>query len=229
MLRISNKNNWLITVILNILLCTPVYAADMDRAIIAAGGEKGTIGSNSLIYTFGQAFSSSPSASLQIGFLPGLSPSPSSCPIGINKEWACVAFQGLEPTYEVGDTLKVNLIENVNVTRFTQVYLWVAIQTPAALRFRTPIALEPFSDSPQPWKESVQNSDILHNLLDVPLVEGIGGEYTLYGLYVKTGTNPMEHLDNIEAIQRSNLAIEKTTLAYEPGFYNGERVSCFDD
>jgi len=207
------------------LLCTPVYAG-MDRAIIAAGGEKGTIGSNSLIYTFGQAFSSSPSASLQIGFLP---PSLSICPFLDGKcEWAKVEFKGLKPFYEVGNTIRVDLIEDVNVTRFTQVDLWVAIQTPAALRFRTPIALEPFSDSPQPWKESVQNPEV-HRLFDIPLVEGIGGEYILYGLYVKTGTNPMEHLDNIEAIQRSNLAIEKTTLANEPGFSKGKRVSCFDD
>lgn len=128
-----------------------------------------------------------------------------------------VDFDGLKENYAVGEMVTVDLIETVKTNRFNRVDLWIAIQIPTGeLLFRTPLPLIPFDLNPQPYKESLESSDTITRFLDFEVVQGLGGTYTFYALYVKEGENPMNHLNDLTAIQRSNLAIKQTTLANEP-------------
>jgi PKD repeat protein len=122
-----------------------------------------------------------------------------------------VSFAGLNESYAVGDKVTVDLIEQVKTNRFNRVDLWVAIQIPSGeLLFRTPLPLVPFSIQPQPLKESLESSDSTTRLLDFEVIPGISGTYTFYALYLKEGSEPLK--EGLEATQRSNLAIQSTTL-----------------
>ncbi|MEK8021092.1 MAG: hypothetical protein VSS75_029830 [Candidatus Parabeggiatoa sp.] len=52
-----------------------------------------------------------------------------------------------------------------------------------------------------------------HRIVDLELAPGLGGIFTFYALYVDEGTNPL--VDDIAAIKRSKLVINKSTLANE--------------
>jgi len=118
-------------------------------------------------------------------------------------------IQGLKRRYAVGETLVLDLVELVQSSRFERFDLWVAIQLPTGnLLFRTALPMMPFS--PQPFKTSVDNSTKTHRLLDFELPPGLGGEYTFYAVYVEEGKYPTK-----DGVQRSNLALKKTTLANE--------------
>jgi len=122
-----------------------------------------------------------------------------------------VSFAGLNESYAVGDKVTVDLIEQVKTNRFNRVDLWVAISIPSGeLLFRTPLPLVPFSPQPQPLKESLESSDSTTRLLDFEVIPGISGTYTFYAVYLKEGSDPLK--EGLEAIQRSNLAIQSTTL-----------------
>jgi PKD repeat protein len=122
-----------------------------------------------------------------------------------------VSFASLNESYAVGDKVIVDLIEQVKTNRFNRVDLWVAIQIPSGeLLFRTPLPLVPFSPQPQPFKESLESSDSTTRLLDFEVIPGIGGTYTFYAVYLKEGSDPLK--EGLEATQRSNLAIQLTTL-----------------
>jgi PKD repeat protein len=122
-----------------------------------------------------------------------------------------VSFASLNESYAVGDKVTVDLIEKVKTNRHNRVDLWVVIQIPSGeLLFRTPLPLVPFSPQPQPLKESLESSDSTTRLLDFEVIPGIGGTYTFYAVYLKEGSDPLK--EGLEAIQRSNIAIQSTTL-----------------
>jgi PKD repeat protein len=139
--------------------------------------------------------------------------------IVINQEdenVARISFTGLNDSYAVGEMLAVDLTEEVNTNRFNRVDLWIAIQIPTGeLFFRTPLPLHPFDLKPQPYKESLQDSQTTTRFLEFEVIPGMGGTYTFYALYVKEGVELFKHLEDLISIQRSNLAIKKITLANE--------------
>ena len=105
----------------------------------------------------------------------------------------------------------LDLVELVESSRFERFDLWVAIQLPSGnLLFRTALLMVPFS--PQPFKTSVDSSTKTHQLLDFEVPPGLGGEYTFYAVYVEDGKDPTK--DGL-FVQRSNVALKKTTLANE--------------
>ena len=194
-----------------------INADTLERPIFSAVGAKMSAGSSTLIYSFGQPFVSTTSSALRIGFLP---PSPSQinplsgCQIDPTaEEWACVQFQNLNPFYNIGEQIKVDIQINVKVNRLKPVDLWLAIEYAGALIFKTPSGLNVFDPKAQAYKTNLQTLEIQHTLLDFELVPGLGGEYIFYAVYVDEGKNPLK--DDFAVIQRSNLAIQKTTLANE--------------
>jgi len=127
-----------------------------------------------------------------------------------------VEVAGLNEYYAVGETVIVDLVEKVNTNRFNRVDLWVAIQIPSGdLLFFTPLPLAPYSPNPQAFRESLESASKTTRLLDFEVIKGIGGTYIFYALYVEEGKNPMNYLDDLGVVQRSNLAIQTTTLASE--------------
>ncbi|EDN67284.1 cell surface protein [Beggiatoa sp. PS] len=133
------------------------------------------------------------------------------------SEFSEIAFKGLEKSYNVGDTVDINVVEKLPKSALEKVDLWIAIQIPTGdLLFLTLIPQFSFSLEPTPFKLSIDNSETTHQILnDFEIMSGIGGDYTFYALYVKEGKNPLENLDNLETIQRSHLLIESITLANE--------------
>ena len=216
MLKIPKKHLPL-TMMLLASLSTIVNADTLDRQIISAGGNHIVASDNAITYTFGQPFVfPNPSSSLQIGFLAAQSSGgiiPNGCDT-TQAEWACVEFQGFKDSYQVGDSIKIDIVLNVKTDRFNRADLWVALQFPSGvLFFKTDMLVNSFAPAPQAFKESLETLDISHRFVDLELVPGLGGTYVFYALYVTEGSNPLEHLDDLASIQRSNLVIETTTLA----------------
>ena len=216
MLKIPKKHLPL-TMMLLASLSTIVNADTLDRQIISAGGNHIVASDNAITYTFGQPFVfPNPSSSLQIGFLAAQSSGgiiPNGCDT-TQAEWACVEFQGFKDSYQVGDSIKIDIVLNVKADRFNRADLWVALQFPSGvLFFKTDMLVNSFAPAPQAFKESLETLDISHRFVDLELVPGLGGTYVFYALYVTEGSNPLEHLDDLASIQRSNLVIETTTLA----------------
>ena len=125
---------------------------------------------------------------------------------------AQLSFSTLEPFYNVGDLLKIDLVETLEgVSRFDRVDLWVVIQLPNdGLLFMTPLALGQFSPSPQPFRESLDSSQITHRVLEFDVIPGLGGNYTFYAVYVEEGQNPMT--DSF-LVLRSNVATVDVVLS----------------
>jgi len=185
-----------------------VNADSLDRENISAGGDHIVANDSAITYTFGQAFVfPNPSSSLQIGFLATQSSGMSECDTS-QAQWACVEFQGLQETYQVGDRISIEIVLNVKTVRFKHLDFWMAIKLPGEyLFYKTDLLINSFSPTPQIFKESLETLEISHSLVDLELVPGVGGTYTFYALYVPAGANPMEHLDD--------LVIKTTTLANE--------------
>ncbi|MEK8018354.1 MAG: PKD domain-containing protein [Candidatus Parabeggiatoa sp.] len=125
-----------------------------------------------------------------------------------------LVFEGLDSLYSVGDKLKVDLTESIPRRPTEIVDLWLGIQIPSGeLMFLTSQPDEPFSLKAQAFKHSVESLEMTHQVLEVEIVPGIGGEYTFYALYVQEGRDPLKAGAEV---YRSNLAIKKTTLANQP-------------
>jgi C1A family cysteine protease len=133
-------------------------------------------------------------------------------PAAGQSQLAQIKFQGLKTSYNVGENLVVGLMENVAVgSRNQAVDLWIAILLPTGeLLFET-LPLFSFSLDPQPFKRSVSNQETKQSVLEFTIPEGMGGDYTFYALYVVEGKNPLT--DGLEAVARSNLAMQTVTLA----------------
>jgi len=213
MLKIHKKHLPL-TIMLLASLCTIVNADTLDRQIISAGGDHIISNDNAITYSFGQPFVFPSSSSLQTGFLATQSSGIVSGCDTTQAEWACIEFKGFKDSYQVGETIKIDIALNVKADRFNRVDLWVAIQFPSGvLFFKTDMLVNSFVPTPQAFKESLETLEISHSLVDLELMPGIGGTYIFYALYVTEGANPLEHLDDLASIQRSNLVIKATTLA----------------
>jgi PKD repeat protein len=131
----------------------------------------------------------------------------------LGHDFVRVAFTGLNDSYAVGETITIDLIEEVKTNRFNRVDLWIAIQIPSGdFYFRTPLPLLPFSTKPQAFKETLESTNTTTRMLEFELIPGIGGKYTFYAVYVKEGSNP---LTDGKSIQRSNLVTQNATLANE--------------
>ncbi len=123
---------------------------------------------------------------------------------------AHLEFIGLNDFYRVGETLVMELVETANRDKYTRVDLWMAVQLPSeAFLFRTDIPMSPWSPQPQAHKTSIENAETSHYIFDFELPEGMGGDYTLYAVYVKEGENPVTNGFS----HRSNLVIRQIVLA----------------
>ncbi|MCK5522974.1 MAG: hypothetical protein KAI83_07560 [Thiomargarita sp.] len=69
--------------------------------------------------------------------------------------------------------------------------------------------MNPWSPQPQAHKTSIENAETSHYIFDFELPEGMGGDYTLYAVYVEEGENPVTNGFS----HRSNLVIRQIFLA----------------
>lgn len=125
---------------------------------------------------------------------------------------ANLLFSEVEPIYQVGDIVMLDLAENLQVaTRFHRVDLWVAIELPnGQLLFMTENPFEPFSINQQPFKSSLDTSQTTHRVLEFEVIPTLlGGSYNFYAVYVKQGKNPMDSF----LVLRSNIAMAKVMLS----------------
>ncbi|MEK8016768.1 MAG: PKD domain-containing protein [Candidatus Parabeggiatoa sp.] len=131
----------------------------------------------------------------------------------LGQDFVRVAFTGLNDSYAVGETITIDLIEELKTNRFNRVDLWIAIQIPSGkFYFKTPLPILPFSSKPQAFKESLESSNTTTRMLEFELIPGIGGKYTFYAVYVQEGSNP---LTDGNSVLRSNLATQSAILANE--------------
>jgi hypothetical protein len=132
--------------------------------------------------------------------------------VGVTAE---LTFSPLKPTYHVGECISLKLQENLQAaSRFHRVDLWTAVQLPGGtLLFMTPLAFEPFSPKPQLFRESLETTKMMHDILDFEVVKGLSGQYTFYAVYVEEGKNPFTEGDGV---YRSNIAQVSTTLSDDP-------------
>ncbi len=94
--------------------------------------------------------------------------------------------------------------------KYTRVDLWVAIKLPDnQFLYRTDVPLAPWNFTAQPHKTSVENTETSHHIFDFELPEGMGGDYTLYAVYVQEGENFVPNGFSI----RSNLAIRQIVFS----------------
>ncbi len=122
-----------------------------------------------------------------------------------------LAFQGLKESYDIGDVVSVDLVQKVQTNRFKRVNLWVAIQVPGALFFKTDRGINPFTPQLQALKTSLDTVDTTEKILaEFELSPGMGGEYIFYAAYVKEGEDPLKTDSAVELI-----ISQKTTLANE--------------
>lgn len=135
-------------------------------------------------------------------------------------DWAVLEFQGLKDHYEIGDVIKIDLVENLKVkSRFHRVDLWVAIQVPPSLQIEGKRAdnlifrvnnFSLVSVEPQAFRKSLQETEAIHRVLEFEVTQGFGGDYIFYAAYVEEGKNPMT--DGFTVL-KSNLATKGTVLS----------------
>ncbi|EDN72820.1 hypothetical protein BGS_0859 [Beggiatoa sp. SS] len=131
----------------------------------------------------------------------------------LGQDFVRVAFTGLNDSYAVGETITIDLIEELKTNRFNRVDLWIAIQIPSGdFYFKTPLPLLPFSTKPQTFKEFLESSNTTTRMLEFERIPGMGGKYTFYAVYVQEGSNP---LTDGNSVLRSNLATQSAILANE--------------
>ena len=219
MLKIPKKHLPLMMLLCILLtsLSAIVNADVLDRQVISAGGDHIVGSGNAITYTIGQpVVFTDPLSPLHIG---GLIPdgkcdtNKEVCCDTTQGEWACVEFQGLKDSYKVGDVIQIDIAINVKVARFNRVDLWVVVQFPSGVLFFKTDRLNSFVLMEQAFKNSLETLEISQSMVDLELVPGLGGTYTFYALYVTEGANPLEHLDDLASIQRSELVIKTTELA----------------
>jgi formylglycine-generating enzyme required for sulfatase activity len=126
-----------------------------------------------------------------------------------------LSFSTLKPMNHVGECISLTLQENLQVaSRFHRVDLWAAVQLPSGdFLFMTPLAFQPFDPIPQFFRESLEATKKVHNILDFEVVKGLGGTYTFYAAYVAEDKNPLADGDSV---YQSNLVQVSTTLSDEP-------------
>lgn len=129
-----------------------------------------------------------------------------------SEGWGELGFVGYEKSKKIGDILKIELVENLQVSdHFEPVDLWVAIEDPKNnIWFVTDRIFEPFvkADSltfegAKPFKQFLQHSTSKHLVLEIQISEGMEGTYNFYAVYTTEGTN----ISNLLLNQRSNIAI----------------------
>jgi hypothetical protein len=134
-------------------------------------------------------------------------------PVGENL--AYLEFSGLEGSYNIGETVVMELAETGN--RKTRVDLWVVIQLPSGILFRTDVPSSPWipwSPNPQAHKTSIESTDTNHHIFDFELPKNIGGSYTLYAVYVEEGKKPLTDEGAYDGrYNRSNLVNQGFFLA----------------
>ncbi len=136
---------------------------------------------------------------------PSISPT-SSIPAGLY-------FSELQALYHVGETVLIDLVENLQVSRFHRVDLWIVIKMPNGnLLFMTELAFNPFSLNPQPFRSSLDTTQTTHRVLKFEVLPGLGGDYTFYAVYAEEGKNPMT--DSFLVLS-SNIAKIKVVLSNE--------------
>ncbi|MFK5970653.1 MAG: PKD domain-containing protein [Candidatus Marithrix sp.] len=116
-----------------------------------------------------------------------------------------IEFKSLKNFYQVGEKVEVEIYETVNRDKNSRVDLWIAIELPDGnFIYRTNLPLMPWSYTQQPHNISIENTETSHHIFDFELLEGMGGNYTLYAVYAKEGENPVTNGFSI----RSNLAMK---------------------
>jgi len=131
-------------------------------------------------------------------------------------EFAQLAYQGLKERYQIGEIVNIRLQKSLPNKPLEKVDLWLAIQIPTGeLLFLTAATPQlSFSLEPEPFQTANENSEIII-LENIEIMSGMEGAYIFYALYVQENQNPMEYLDNLETIQRSNLLIQSTIITNE--------------
>ncbi len=135
----------------------------------------------------------------------------------LQEGWAELEFVGYEESYKIGNTLKIELVENLQVSnRFNKVDLWVAIEDPKGnVWFMTDRLFQPFIKAvsitfkgARSFKQSLESSTKKHSLLEIDILEGMEGVYKFYAVYTTEGTN----INTLFINQRSNLATATITV-----------------
>jgi PKD repeat protein/nanoRNase/pAp phosphatase (c-di-AMP/oligoRNAs hydrolase) len=124
---------------------------------------------------------------------------------------AALQFVGLKEHYQVGEFLKVDLVENLQINDSLQrVDLWVAVETSdGKTYFMTGSPFQPFSPEPQPFRRSLEQRSLQYRLLEFEVPPNMGGNYSFYAIYNKEGAD----LNQLLFTQRSNLAFAMTVLS----------------
>lgn len=114
--------------------------------------------------------------------------------------------------YNVGEKIEIDLVENFQqANRFKNVDLWVIIEMPNRdLIYKTPIIVGGFSFNPQAFRLALNSTQTTHRILELEVIEGLGGDYTFSAVYVAEGKNPMTEGF---FVQRSNVARLKAVLS----------------
>jgi PKD repeat protein len=104
-----------------------------------------------------------------------------------------LAFEGLQPFYNIGDKVIVDLVQKAHRNRFERVDLWVAVYLPnQTWLFFTGIPMSPYSLQPQAFKKSIDNLDESARLLpEFEVSPGMGGDYIFHAAFVTEGKNPV--------------------------------------
>jgi len=128
---------------------------------------------------------------------------------------ADLEFIGLQNFYRVGEIVKLDLVEYIATDPiYPRLDLWLGIEAPDGLRYyMTELPLEPFSFSPQPFRNDIISYELIdietiYPLLYFTVPAGIGGEYRFFATLTEANTS----LDNLLFTQNSNTAIANTTL-----------------
>ena len=114
--------------------------------------------------------------------------------------------------YNVGEKIEIDLVENFQqANRFKNVDLWVIIEMPNRdLIYKTRTVVGSFSFNPQAFREALDSTQTTHRILELEVIEGLGGDYTFSAVYVAEGKNPMTEGF---FVQRSNVARLKAVLS----------------
>ncbi len=111
--------------------------------------------------------------------------------------------------YTPGESVNIQLTENLDVHRFYRVDLWVIIETPdGVVLYMTDIPLNPFDIKQQPFLRSLESSNRTHQILDFEVPTGMGGDYVIYAFFNKAGAD----LSLLVKTLRSNIAVAGVTL-----------------
>ena len=141
------------------------------------------------------------------------------------EDCAIVELQGLKEAYAVDERMTVKLFIDVRVLSNRRVDLWVAVQIPVnewiedeppLLLFARGYGLNQFFIQQKRFNADYSfevKKEEEYTLVDFTVPKGVGGTLIFYALYVDEDINPMQHLQNIDEIKRSELIIKQTVLA----------------